>query len=120
MSKHMLQTKLDQLNLKIQQAQAEREAFLKEYYVQITEKLQVINAHVLPLDILVGAVLDAIQKYNSNDGVIKKWEGMAHPFFRTKRPSRSKAAASNHSQKHNSTRAVGIETAKPKKEPMDE
>lgn len=117
MSKHVLQTKLDQLNLKIQQAQAERETFLREYYAEITEKLRVIEAHVLPLDILVGSILDAIQKYNAKEGIIKKWEGMAHPFFRTKRPSRSKAATSNTHQMRNPSSAAEINTAANKKEP---
>lgn len=120
MSKHTLQAKLDQINLKIQQAQEEREAFLKEYYGAITEKLKMIEAHVLPTEVLVGAILDAIQRYNANESVIKKWEGMAHPFFRTKRPSRAKSVASKHRQKYNPDSATAINTAQAEKELLHE
>lgn len=120
MRKHTLQTKLDQINLKIQQAQDERDTFLKEYYAAMIEKLNVIDAHVLPPEVLVGSILDAIQKYNANEGVIKKWEGMAHPFFRTKRPSRVKPIASRHSKKHISNSSIDINTAQAEKEPLNE
>lgn len=120
MSKHTLQSKLDQLNLKIQQAQEEREAFLKEYYEVIAQKLKVIEAHALPSAILVGAVLDAIEKYQANDGIIKKWEGMAHPFFRTKRPSRSQAATPKHRQHQPSAASARLNPSPHKKEPQYE
>lgn len=120
MSKNTIKSKLDQINLKIQQAQDEREAFLKEYYAAMIEKLNVIDAHVLPPDVLVGSILDAIQKYNANDSVIKKWEGMAHPFFRTKRSSRVKPIASRHTKKHISKSSIDINTAPAEKEPLNE
>lgn len=116
MSKHTLQFKLDQLNLKIQQAHEEREVFLKEYYAGITQKLSLVDAHVLPPEVLVGAVLDAIQKYNSKDTILKKWEGMAHPFFRTKRSIRQAQVATRHNESHTENNSVDLNTTKVEKE----
>lgn len=106
MSKHTLQLKLEQINLKIQQAHEEREVFLKEYYTTITQKLSLIDAHVLPPEILVGAILDAVHKYTSKDSIIKKWEGMSHPFFRPKRTTRPAHVTPKYSETHQATNAV--------------
>lgn len=116
MSKHILQLKLEQIDLKIQHAQEERDAFLQEYYGAIMQKLNVIEAHVLPPEVLVGAILDAVQKYNTKDNIVKKWEGMAHPFFRPKRSVRPVHGVSKANESHTATHDVSNNPAKVEKE----
>jgi hypothetical protein len=98
MSVNHLKIKLEQLEAKIKEAELEKDNFIRFYYASLIDKLKDANAHGLPPEVLIGALVDAIHKYQLNDPIIQKWEGMARPFFRPKRAKKTETATQGRSK----------------------
>lgn len=92
MNVNHLKLKLEQIEAKIKEAELEKNNFIRSYYTSLIDKLKDANAHGLPPEVLIGALVDAIHKYQLNDPIIQQWEGMARPFFRPKRAKKTKKA----------------------------
>lgn len=98
MSVNHLKLKLEQIEAKIKEAELEKDNFIRSYYESLIDKLKDAQAHVLPPEVLIGALVDALNKYQLNDLIIQKWEGMARPFFRPKRAKKTETSTQNSSK----------------------
>lgn len=98
MSVNHLKLKLEHLEAKIKEAELEKDNFIRSYYESLIEKLKDAHAHDLPPEVLIGALVEALNKYQLNDPIIQKWEGMARPFFRSKRAKKTEKVIQNSSK----------------------